>query len=333
MSQSGAQGGQNGMSRFALTMFFVISGCGTTELTRDPDASVPQVDAGPLPADAGHPVADGGSLLPRDFTAFEARLGRGFFQAPCPLDDGGFSFESRWHFEARSRVLSWTVCDDASPLRSGSTTLSETRWGALRQVLDGLTVNDAGVCGADKPLMRMTVESPAGTLAFKDAFYGCQPEAGVTFVDGLDPVFEWLEARSMVPFVGADLTSLDAWRDAGLSMERCARNDGAPVQTSHWSVDFDAGSMSWSVCRFSDGRPLEEGQHLLTAEERISLRETLEGVVPMAQPRCLLDDSVRGLQIQGPGGVRLMSDCVVGPGVLTADGLEPVLGWLADHSR
>ncbi len=156
----------------------VISGPDGGEL----DASVPvdTIDAGEL--------GDGGVS---DVRSIDARSTGGFGQGPCPVDGGSFSGDA-YHVTFDAGLLEYARCQVAPrAVRSGSKLLSSDEQAAIRTSLRALVV-DASGCGVDKPMMVLEVSTATTTVHYKDSFYACGHEAGVTYVDHIDGVFSLL---------------------------------------------------------------------------------------------------------------------------------------------
>jgi hypothetical protein len=167
----------------------IVSGPDGGEL----DASVPgnTVDAGE-PGDGGVPVGtvDAGSHGDGGFSdvrSIDARSSGGFGVGVCPVDGGSFSGDA---FDAG--LLDYAQCQGTSrTVRSGSKALSSDNLAALRTSLGALVV-DASGCGADKPMLVLDVSTATTTVRYKDSFYACGHEDGVTYVDHIDGVFSLL---------------------------------------------------------------------------------------------------------------------------------------------
>jgi len=107
---------------------------------------------------------------------FEDR-GGGFGQQPPqgPCDPNKSSFT----LDVGGQHLAWTLCDivDTQPpttvVRADERDLTAAEWVNLEPILEGLVIDDTPTCGADKPVLALTVTTPDWTQEYGDAFYNC----------------------------------------------------------------------------------------------------------------------------------------------------------------
>ncbi|HEX7601940.1 MAG TPA: hypothetical protein VF316_10060 [Polyangiaceae bacterium] len=119
--------------------------------------------------------------------------GGGFGPSPPPGSEctGGATYT----LTVATRALSWEIYVIGNPypfpwqLQKGQRTLTPTELGsvatAMKQVVVAGTVN---TCGADKPLLTVTVSTPKYAQEYTDSIYQCQGQ-GKLYVDSIDGAF------------------------------------------------------------------------------------------------------------------------------------------------
>jgi hypothetical protein len=91
----------------------------------------------------------------------------------CPHDG------SEYTLLVANRTLSAWRCapghDAPYPLTKASVsrTLTQPEFDALRPTLEALKVVHVDTCGADKPVVVVTLTTPSGTTEYADSFYSC----------------------------------------------------------------------------------------------------------------------------------------------------------------
>ncbi len=172
--------------RAALLALALLAGlgCGRTAGQADDGGTDAGADAGSTPGDAG--------VVPPGATALTATRSGGFAVPMCPRDAGTVLADT-FHLALDGGALDAVVCRrPRMELVAVARTLSLQELTAVRAALAGLSASTAG-CGADKPELRVALETPSGPLRLVDDFYACQREAGVVYVDGMDALFGALD--------------------------------------------------------------------------------------------------------------------------------------------
>ena len=160
---------------FLLFSITVAAGCGNAGFATDP----------------------GESVLIENATAFTVDSTGGGFPAPRP--QGAACDQTVWAYTVHldTSQFGWDRCDvvgdpldPASYMRStGSRIMPAADLAAARSAARMVHVSDRDTCGADKPTMHMTVQSPAGSKVYGDDFYSCTTLADIYVIseelDGL----------------------------------------------------------------------------------------------------------------------------------------------------
>lgn len=129
-------------------------------------------------------------VWPSDATKLVSKGSGGGFTPPPPAGSqcglGQFTFT----LDVASKSLAWETCklvNWQTPLtkQSGQKTLSAAQMAKVVAAMDDVTVTTRDNCGADKPMLGISVTSASGgTKTYKDSFYACQGNG--TYVDGID---------------------------------------------------------------------------------------------------------------------------------------------------
>jgi hypothetical protein len=159
---------QNG---FLGALFLVALGCGSTK-----------------------EEGGGTAIWPADAQHLRATSGGGYQGTPpagseCQLN------QSEIDVDVTSRTLTWKICQYAEVYvwDEGSRSLSPDEMGQLDAAMSGLVVSEREDCGADKGSLALRVDSPDGSVDYRDSFYACHQKPGVVYVDNIDAVFDTLE--------------------------------------------------------------------------------------------------------------------------------------------
>jgi len=127
--------------------------------------------------------------------------GGGFGPSPPPNSDctGGAKYSLTVATKSLSWELSWEVCDSAQypqqwKLVKGQRALTPTELASLATAMRQVVVSGAtNTCGADKPLLTVTVVTPKYGQEYTDSIYQCQGQ-GKIYVDGIDGAFSTMSA-------------------------------------------------------------------------------------------------------------------------------------------
>jgi hypothetical protein len=89
---------------------------------------------------------------------------------------------------AWSKCLGGTTASDPFKLKTGTSAVAASDAAALQAVLAAVKVATPSACGADKPLLTVTITTAGGTREYTDDFYACQGN-GKVYVSDIDPLF------------------------------------------------------------------------------------------------------------------------------------------------
>ncbi len=167
-----------------------LVGCFALLLVGCSAPGTPGTDAGPADAGSG----DAG-LWPVGALWVEA-TSRGGFPTPLCSVDGGMVDGSTFKLLADGR-FEYAVCELVVPYPSteftaGSKILDAGQLARFDATMGALTRSSAGLCGADKRVLVLRLETSGGTLRYADEFYACWQEPGTVYVTGIDEVFDLL---------------------------------------------------------------------------------------------------------------------------------------------
>jgi hypothetical protein len=130
----------------------------------------------------GFATEPGQSVLVDSTTSFAVVSSGGGFVRPPP--HGAACDPSPWTYTVHldSGAFDWDRCDvtgtgeaptDYAP-STGTRTLSGSELDAVTATARLVRVSNENICGADAPILHMTVTSPAGAMIYGEDFYSCQ---------------------------------------------------------------------------------------------------------------------------------------------------------------
>lgn len=137
---------------------------------------------------------DAVTILPSDATKIAAYTAGGGFTPPAPPGSNCAWGMQDYSLDLKSRKLTWETCefsDWKKPLQlvTGSRTLTAAEADSVVAAGKALEIAKESICGADKPMMTVTIAAPStGAKSYTDSFYSCMG-AGHTYVDNIDGVF------------------------------------------------------------------------------------------------------------------------------------------------
>lgn len=132
-------------------------------------------------------------VYPSDATALVAQTSGGGFTPPPPPGSSCALGAAKYSLDVATRTVTYETCkfvDWQTPLtkESGSKVLTPGQLADVTDAAKAMSVTTQEICGADKPLLTVSVSSPSqGDKTYKDSFYACQGDG--PFVDGIDGVF------------------------------------------------------------------------------------------------------------------------------------------------
>lgn len=109
---------------------------------------------------------------------------------PTPPAGSTCNGESEYRYDLDRRELTWSECPIAGgsqPWRevSGARTLDRDDHDRVVEVLRAIVVSSEEICGADKPVLTITVKTEGAEQLYTDSFYSCRGDAA-PYVDGID---------------------------------------------------------------------------------------------------------------------------------------------------
>jgi hypothetical protein len=139
-------------------------------------------------------------VWPADATKLQAESSGGGFSAPPPAGSTCAIGAEKFALNVSTRNLSWDVCtyvDASTPMHmvSGSRVLTAAEFAKIEKAANTVKPTTSNICGADKPLLKIQVTSPAGTKSYTDSFYSCNGGA-TKYVDNIDNVFAAMGAAA-----------------------------------------------------------------------------------------------------------------------------------------
>ncbi len=128
-------------------------------------------------SDTEIPRQDEQSIFTSDVKVLVAENEGGGFAPPAPPGSECIIGAAKYTLTVASRQFDWKQCRssglDPYKLAQGSRLLDATEFKNLSQALSNLKVVKADGCGADKPVLTMTITTSQGTQKYMDSFYGC----------------------------------------------------------------------------------------------------------------------------------------------------------------
>lgn len=139
------------------------------------------------------PPPPASDIWPADASKLVAQSPGGGFTPPAPPGSTCTIGAAKYSLDIATKALTFETCkfvDWQTPLtkQSGSKTLTAAEMAKVHDAMSALTIAQEQICGADKPYLSVTVESPSqGERTFEDSFYSCNGNG--PFVDNIDGVF------------------------------------------------------------------------------------------------------------------------------------------------
>jgi hypothetical protein len=132
-------------------------------------------------------------VWPADAQKLVAQSPGGGFAPPAPPGSTCTIGQQKYTLDVATKQLSWEVCEStgaglALHLTTGSRVISAAELAKIDKAADAVKLSAGDICGADKPMLNITVTSPAGTKTYTDSFYSCMGGSR-TYVDHIDGVF------------------------------------------------------------------------------------------------------------------------------------------------
>jgi hypothetical protein len=139
-------------------------------------------------------------ILPGNALRIEGRSSGGGFAPPAPAGSTCALGQTSYALDLQTRIFTWSTCDFTAPdaplaLTSGTRTITNAELGRLERAARQSKISSANICGADKPLVSVTVQDPSGSKTYLDDFYSCQKNG--TYLENIDVVMTAL--RQLIP--------------------------------------------------------------------------------------------------------------------------------------
>lgn len=131
-------------------------------------------------------------VWPEDATKLVAESPGGGFTPPPPPGSTCAIGRQKYTLTVATRHLEWEQCDfsgTSSPLHlvTGSRTLTTAELASVTRAANAVKITTRDICGADKPMLKIKVTTPAGETTYTDDFYSCFGQG--PFVENIDAVF------------------------------------------------------------------------------------------------------------------------------------------------
>lgn len=139
------------------------------------------------------PPPPSNDIYPADATKLVAQTSGGGFTPPPPAGSTCALGAAKYDLDVATRKVTYETCkfvDWQTPLtkQTGTKVLTTAQLAAVTTAAKAMTIATQDICGADKPMLTVTVSSPSqGTKTYKDSFYACQNDG--TYVNDIDGVF------------------------------------------------------------------------------------------------------------------------------------------------
>jgi hypothetical protein len=130
-------------------------------------------------------------VWPANATKLVAENKGGGFTPPPPAGSE-CNGQSKYTLDVAAKKVSWEVCkrvDWVTPFtkETGTTQLNASQLAKINAAMNGVTLAGHDICGADKPLLQISVTAGGATKTYKDSFYSCMGDG--LYVDHIDSVF------------------------------------------------------------------------------------------------------------------------------------------------
>ncbi len=209
------------MKKYGWLGLVILGACGGTASSVGVEPTVPNDDAGTLPTtpdasvpDAKNDAGDGGvdaskadtgvdggegGIWPANATEVVAETAGGGFVPPSPPGSECNFGQQKYSLAVPTKVLTFEKCitdgfDIPYKLAKGTQTLTAAEFASVDKAMKGLAPATGTACGADKPVLTITVKTPTASKLYYDSFYQCIDPATRTYVDHIDGVFSAFNA-------------------------------------------------------------------------------------------------------------------------------------------
>lgn len=129
-------------------------------------------------------------ILPDDATQVIAESPGGGFMRPAPAGSN-CAGQQKYKLDVATRAFTYSYCVFANNgpwlTTSGSKTLTKKQADSVLEAFSHASIYVGDSCGADKPLLKVSVKSPAGTKTYTDSFYACHNDG--EYIEGIGEIF------------------------------------------------------------------------------------------------------------------------------------------------
>jgi hypothetical protein len=139
-------------------------------------------------------------ILPGNAIRIEGRSSGGGFSPPAPAGSNCALGQTTYALDLATRTFAWSTCDFTAPdaplaLATGTRTITTAELGRVERAARQSKISTADICGADKPMVSVTVQDPSGSKTYLDDFYSCEKKG--TYLENIDVVMSAL--RQLIP--------------------------------------------------------------------------------------------------------------------------------------
>lgn len=131
------------------------------------------------------------SLYPANATKLVAESPGGGFTPPAPPGSTCAVGKQKYTLDRATKKMTSEICELTGGklmLKTATTTITSSELGQITKAMNKVTIATQDMCGADKPMLSITVTTPEGDKTYTDSFYRCQG-GDRTYVDNIDGVF------------------------------------------------------------------------------------------------------------------------------------------------
>ncbi len=131
------------------------------------------------------------SLWPASATKLVAESPGGGFTPPPPPGSTCAIGKQKYTLDRATKVMTSEICGLSGgklTVKTATATITSSELGQITKAMNKVTIATWDMCGADKPLLSITVTTPDGDKKYTDSFYRCQG-GDRTYVDNIDGVF------------------------------------------------------------------------------------------------------------------------------------------------
>ncbi|MCA9161065.1 MAG: hypothetical protein KDA72_22195, partial [Planctomycetales bacterium] len=135
----------------------------------------------------------GTEIWPINSTKLVAQNHGGGFTPPPPAGSNCAFGAAKYTLDVATKSLDWEVCEFVDwntpmTMATGHKTLTANEYATVEAGVKQVAISTQDMCGADKPMLSISVTTPAGTKEYQDDFYACNG-GNHTYVSNIEAVF------------------------------------------------------------------------------------------------------------------------------------------------